>query len=139
MNTLTVLFDATCGFCVRCRYWLQTQPQLVRLEFVAAGSLEAQRRFPGLAETGTPEDLVVVSDEGGVYHGDRAFLMCLWALEDYREWSLRLAHPGMIGLARRAFELVSSHRRDLSRWLALAAEEEIAGSPPCGEPHCRPR
>ncbi|MFY0575769.1 hypothetical protein ACN28S_16675 [Cystobacter fuscus] len=48
--------------------------------------------------------------------------MVLWALEDYREWALRLSSPTLMPLARNAFELLSSNRRRLSGWLHLEDE-----------------
>lgn len=124
MKRLTVLYDAACGFCIRCRRWLEQQPKLLELEFLPAGSAEAARRFPRLE--GAEDELVVVSDEGGVYRGARGWIMCLYALEEYREWSLRLARPALLPLARRAFELVSLNRRSLSRLLRLSPDEEVA-------------
>jgi hypothetical protein len=52
--------------------------------------------------------------------------MCLWALEDYRGWAVRLARPEMMPLARLSFDLLSRNRRDLSRLLGLKAEERHA-------------
>ena len=124
MKKLTILYDAGCGFCISCRHWLEEQPKLVELDFVAARSAEAARRFPDLA-TGDDE-LVAVSDAGGVYREARAFIMCLYALAEYREWSLRLARPGLLPLARRAFELVSRNRKGLSSLLHLASDEKVA-------------
>jgi predicted DCC family thiol-disulfide oxidoreductase YuxK len=127
MKSLTVLFDATCGFCHRCSRWLAEQKQYVRLEVVPAGSSEARRRFPGLEWRDATDELVVVGDTGAVYRGDRAFLICLWALVEYRDWSLRLASPSLRPLARRAFALISTHRQDLSRLLARTLDD--AGNP----------
>src|SRR4051812_25798812 len=120
MRTLTLLYDGRCGFCVRCKAWLEKQPQIVPLEFVPAGTAEARRRFPGASDSTEPEELVVVSDEGEVWRGDGAFLMCLWALAEWREWSLRLAQPELRPLARRALEWVGRWRFGLSRWLDAA-------------------
>ena len=74
MRHLTVLYDADCGFCERCRRWLENQPKLIPLEFVAGGSPEAVRRFPDLVVPGRAEELIVVSDEGDVYRNDNAWL-----------------------------------------------------------------
>ena len=137
MTSLTVLYDAGCGFCVRCRKWLEAQPRLLDLSFVAAGSLEARTRFPTL-EPG--EELLVVDDTGGVYEGSDAWLICLYALADYREWSLRLARPALRPLARAAFEWVSRNRRSLSQQLRLAPEEElVAALVPLQTAVCTPR
>jgi predicted DCC family thiol-disulfide oxidoreductase YuxK len=125
VRKLTVLYDATCGFCVRCREWLESQPAFLELECLWSGSADVARRFPGVVAPG-PADLVVVSDEGGVYRGAQAWIMCLYALRDYREWSLRLARPALLPFARRAFETVSASRGLLSWVFGLSVEAEFA-------------
>ena len=135
MEKLYVLYDATCGVCVRARGWMGRQPALVALEFVSAGSPVARMLFPELASA--TEELTVVSDEGEVWRGTAAWLMCLWALTEYREWSERLASPALEPFARQAFELLSRNRKTLSDWLRLMPEEAVAdrlrsaGSPAC--------
>jgi predicted DCC family thiol-disulfide oxidoreductase YuxK len=119
MRALCVLYDETCGFCVRCAQWLRKQRALVGLECLPAGSEEAARRFPELRRAAVPQELVVVDDEGGVYRDTQAWLMVLWALEGYRAWALRLSRPSLMPFARNAFELLSSNRRRLSDWLHL--------------------
>lgn len=127
MEYLYVLYDSRCGLCSWARRWLLRQPQLIGLRFIPAGSPLAARLFPGLDRAGEPpEELVVVSDQGGVYRESSAWIMCLFALEDYREWANRLAHPLLRPLARQAFSLLSRQRSRISRWLALASEVEIA-------------
>ena len=140
MQRLTVLYDDRCGLCRWAKTWARSQRTLVTLEFVAAGSDEARRRFPSLASAGPPEELVAVSDEGHVYRNDSAWILCLYALEDYREWSVRLADPLLRPLARQAFALVSRGRLGISRWLGLTETEGVAARlrtveiPPCRLP-----
>jgi predicted DCC family thiol-disulfide oxidoreductase YuxK len=141
MRALSVLYDETCGFCVRCARWLEEQRTLVGLECLPAGSEEAARRFPELRRAGTAQELVVVDDDGGVYRDTQAWLMVLWALEDYRAWAERLSRPSLMPLARNAFELLSSNRRRLSDWLHLEDERvrmdlEAVGAPDA--PRCAP-
>jgi predicted DCC family thiol-disulfide oxidoreductase YuxK len=124
MKTLTVLYDFHCALCQRARRWLEAQPKFVALEFIPAGSDHARHRFPTLPNT--VEELVVVADDGGVYKGDRGWIMCLYALEEYREWALRLATPRLLPLARAAFELISENRIALSRLFRLYNEEGVA-------------
>ena len=102
----------------------------------------AGRLFPGLCQPGDPtEELVVVSEEGGVYREGNAWIMCLFALEEYRDWANRLAHPLLRPLARQGFALLSGQRSRISRWLSLASEREIAetlrgvGAPACAPYH----
>lgn len=126
MQRLYVLFDERCGLCSWARRWLVQQPAFLDLSFIPARSPLAARLFPGIAQPGDPDELVVVSDEGGVYKDGRAWVMCLYALQEYREWALRLAQPALFPLARQAFALVSKQRGRISRWLNLVSEAEIA-------------
>jgi len=127
METLYVLYDAHCGLCSLARRWLIQQAPLIRLSFIPAGSVLAGRHFPGLCRPGEPtEELVVVSDEGAVYRNESAWIMCLFALEEYRDWANRLAHPLLRPFARQGFALLSRQRSRISRWLSLASEVEIA-------------
>lgn len=141
MRRLTVLYDARCGLCTRARRWLEGQAQLVPLELLAADSADGRRRFPTLA-TPEPEELVVVSDEGEVYGGASAWIMCLWALDEYREWSFRMARPSMLPLARSIVEWISTRRHGLSRALGMMSDHEVVlevgAIRPCDDGACGP-
>ena len=114
MKCLYDLFDADCELCVRCRNWLMKQPAFVPLFFVAFQSDEAHRRFSGIDALKPGEQLLVISDEGAVYRGASAWIMCLWALEKYREHAQRLAHPALLPFAKAVCELLSRNRFFLS-------------------------
>ena len=140
MRRIFVLYDAACGFCVRCAEWLALQPQLVAIECLAQDSAQVTARFPTLRALPKAE-LTVIDDEGGVYRGSKAWLMCLWALAEWRRWSYRLARPAVMPFARQAFELVSSNRHRINSWLDLRTDRELAGalaraSDPGDAPRC---
>lgn len=122
MKSLTVLFDSDCALCRRCRSWLAQQPAFIPLRFLPYQSAAVQCQFPGLEKFQPERQLVCVSDTGAVYVGDRAWLMCLYALREYRVWSARLAHPALQPMARRICQLVSENRLVLSRWLRTALD-----------------
>jgi predicted DCC family thiol-disulfide oxidoreductase YuxK len=115
MSSLTVLYDPNCGLCRRVHEWLEEQPKLVPLILVPVKSEEAQKRFPLLDHEPTLNDLTVISDEGAVYFGPKAWLMVLWALCRYREWSYRLASPELLPTTRRVVSVISQHRYQISR------------------------
>lgn len=117
MKRLYVLFDGECSLCGRCQAWLARQPAFLELHFLPFQSPEALRRFPGIEALHPEEQLLVISDEGGVYRGPQAWIMCLYALREYREWSRRLAHPALLPWARWFCELLSENRFQVSRWL----------------------
>ena len=119
MRRLTVLYDAGCPICVRCRDWMAREPAYVELELIACDSREARARYGQVPWLG--EELVVVSDRGEVWAGPSAFLVCLWALRDWREWSYRLSGPTLAPLAERFFHALSSRRRRIAAWLGWEA------------------
>lgn len=140
MRRLTILYDAQCAVCRFCRTWMEEQPAYLELDFYPRQALGLVDRFEGLKDRIAPDELVVVNDEGGVYRGDAAYLMCLYALKEYRAWSLRLAEPALRPLAARFFRVLASNRYRLSRWLAprdaavLEAVWEKRGKPDPGPP-----
>lgn len=123
MRTLYVLYDPHCGLCTQVKSWLLAQPALVPMHLLAAGSPEAKRLFPAISGG---KEVTVISDQGYVWRGDAAWVVCLWALRYYRDWSKRLASPLLLPFAKQAFAAVSHHRRALSGFLGLRSEAEMA-------------
>lgn len=119
MGSLTVLYDPDCGLCRRAHEWLAPQPKLVELEFVPIKSDEARQRFPQLNHAITARDLTVISDEGAVYFGPKAWLMVLWSLCQYREWSYRLSSPELLPTTRRVVSVISQNRYQIGRVAGL--------------------
>ncbi len=126
MKNLYVLFDQDCALCRTCSGWLAQQPAFIPLHFIPLQSPDLERRFPGVGKLDFREKLVVVSDEGAFYQGPNAWIICLYALRDYREWSFRLAHPALLPFARRACELVARNRLALSRWALKLPIEKLS-------------
>jgi predicted DCC family thiol-disulfide oxidoreductase YuxK len=145
MHHLTVLFDAGCPLCLRCRHWLADQPKYVPMRFVAQGTAEAGERFPQLdiGEGKSVRDLIVVADDGRVYRNDAAWIMCFWALRQYRPLAMRLSHPALRPLARRAYAAISRNRlkvgrllghHTLARQIREATPDRAACDAPTGPP-----
>ncbi|HEU0120031.1 MAG TPA: hypothetical protein VFQ91_05855 [Bryobacteraceae bacterium] len=112
MTRLRVYYDARCGLCQALVQWLGAQRQLV--------PMECAPKPPGQT------DLAVVADTGEVWAGDSAWLIVLWALDEYREWSYRLSRPELLPLARQAFATLSRNRTRLSGWLGLDTDAAVA-------------
>lgn len=115
MRRLDVIYDDGCPFCVRCARWLARQPRLVELRLYAASSADTARRYPALGGLG--EEITAIDDEGGVYRGTDAYLVCLYALKRWRRWSHRLSSPAWRPLTRRAFDLLTRRRKRLGKLL----------------------
>jgi len=121
MLALTVLYDPECGLCKRAHEWLAEQAKIVELNFVPCASDEAQKRYPYLDHDLTKQDLTVVSDEGAVYFGPKAWLMVLWALARYRDWAYRLAAPELLPTTKRVVSMISQNRYQISRAAGLSS------------------
>ncbi|GAA4903923.1 thiol-disulfide oxidoreductase DCC family protein [Streptomyces coeruleoprunus] len=122
VRRLTVLYDAQCPLCVHLRHWLLRQRALVPLDLVPAGSHEARRRFPGLDHAATLEEITVVGDRGQVYRSTAAWIVCLWALAEYRPKAHWLATPAGSPFARAA--------------VLAAAKWRAATAPSCRSGRC---
>ena len=118
MEKLYVLYDPQCELCCRLKDWLLAQRTWIGLALVAQGSEKAKRLFPELESIAGKEDLAVISDEGAVYLNDRAWIMALYALVEYRDWAARLTHPLLMPFARQAFAALSRNRHMISGWLS---------------------
>ena len=81
---LTVLYDEACPMCRQLRSWLVAQWVVVPLELLAAASPEARWRYPRLDHERTKAVLTVITQDGAVFEGERAWLMCAWALPRWR-------------------------------------------------------
>lgn len=65
---------------------------------------------------------MVIGDNGGVYFGDHAWIMCLYALREYRATAKRLSSPMLQVLAREAFTF-------FSRWPVMMPERQDVIAP----------
>ena len=129
MRRLTVLYDAGCEVCARCRYWLAAQPTFVTLEFLPCHSDAARARYGEVPWLG--QELVVVSDEGDVWAGTAAFLVCLWALVEWRDASYSLTAMPLVPFVERFFHALSSRRR----WIATFLPHARCPNGACRTPH----
>ena len=80
--------------------------------------------FSGIRALSPEKELLAVSDDGAIYQGARAWIMCLYGLIDYREWAFRLAQPAIMPLAKQMVTRISANRRPLSRMLGYGANDD---------------
>jgi predicted DCC family thiol-disulfide oxidoreductase YuxK len=128
MRQLTVIYDANCAFCERCKRWAEIQPQYVRLRFLPRQDEATYVRFPQIMADACDDELVAIGDDGAVYRDAKAWLMCLYALKRYRPLALRLSRPRLQGFARRAFHLVSQNRHHIPAWCWPRGDDRLAAS-----------
>jgi len=127
---LTVLYDEDCPLCRAFSTWLGRQPMLVDLDLVPAGSGAARARFPDLDHARTLEEISVVSDDGEVWEGAHAWVMCLWATAAHRGLAEGLARPSRLPMAKAAAYVAAGIRS------AVSPRRQDAGT--CGDACCAP-
>ena len=126
----TVLYDADCPICRRARRWAEHQRQLVPLEFLPAGSIEARRRFPALDPAATRREITVVADDGAVLTDDRAWISVLWSVAATRPTAVRLLRPRRHPLFRSVKTATESIRAITSRDVELDPPPPVFAWPP---------
>jgi len=123
---LAVFFDQDCNLCRACRRWLLAQDKFLPVEFMPYQSSRARRICPQLLSLNPDKEIVVMADNGQIYQGGSAWIMCLYALKKYRELSFKLAHPMLLPLAKKMCHVISERRMVLSRLFTAKSREEIA-------------
>jgi predicted DCC family thiol-disulfide oxidoreductase YuxK len=123
MKQIYVFYDGECGLCRRVREWLASQPAYIKLVFHPFQSEAAHRLCPDLDRFRPSEQLIALADDGALYSGEKAWLICLYALRDYRRWARKLATPALRPLAQRLCMMVSHNRLKLSQALLQRVAE----------------
>ncbi|MYT68668.1 MULTISPECIES: DCC1-like thiol-disulfide oxidoreductase family protein [unclassified Streptomyces] len=118
VRRLTVLYDAECRLCTFVRNWLVKQRQLVPLDLVPAGHGRARRLFPDLDHAATLGEITVIADGGQVYRGQAAWVVCMWALREYRPTAHRMATPTGMKVAKQMVLRAARYRE--AQWGAQA-------------------
>jgi len=121
MNSLTIFFDHECALCCRFRTWLEAEPCHLDLRFVSYRSSEARAILPEIDDFDPGKEILILGDNGTIYQGPDAWIVCLWATREYRHWADRFAKPAFRPLVRKLCLTVSASRLNLSALLPDSA------------------
>lgn len=122
---LAVVYDDDCELCRRCSTWLRFQITYVPLDLVPVSAARQDPRYAGVPWLGA--ELVVIDGRGRIWVGAAAFIVCLWATVDWREWSYRISGPAFAPLAERFFHAISSHRGRINAFLGPTVDDCAVG------------
>nr|WP_202539440.1 DCC1-like thiol-disulfide oxidoreductase family protein [Streptomyces sp. SID8379] len=112
------MYDAECSLCTFVRNWLVKQRQLVPLDLVPAGHSRARALFPDLDHSATLSEITVIADGGQIYRGQAAWVVCMWALREYRPTAHRMATPAGMKIAKQVVLGAAKYRE--AQWGARA-------------------
>ncbi len=125
MKRLTVFYDHNCGLCRTCRRWLLGQPAYFELEFIPYDSLTARALCPEIGKLDPARQILAMADNGDLYRGGAAWVMCLYATRRHRPLAMRLGSPLLMPLAEKICAAISGNRLQLSRLLHLKSDREL--------------
>ena len=113
---LKLFYDPHCALCRDFKKWVESQAAYFPVIFVPYTSDQALREFPRLLELRGDEEIIAISNQG-YYQGAEAWVMTLYALEEYREMALQLANPAMMKKVKPFCHWLSKNRRKISTLL----------------------
>jgi predicted DCC family thiol-disulfide oxidoreductase YuxK len=126
MKSLILFYDEQCAFCRAVKTWLDGQPKYVPIRAVPYTAPEARYRFPTIDNHTPAKEILALADDGALYVGGDAWIICLWATRNYRAWSRRLSTPTLRPMAKRIAAVVAAHRYELSRAIFGKEDKVIA-------------
>ena len=88
---------------LRLKDWILVQRSWIGIAVMVADCDRAKRLFPELDQIAPRMTWSSSTTEGAVYLNDRAWIMVLYAMVEYRDWAARLARSILMPLARQAF------------------------------------
>jgi predicted DCC family thiol-disulfide oxidoreductase YuxK len=136
VKELHVIYDAQCPFCLRWRRWFGGEAAERPIEFIPLQAPELVARFPQLKSFLAARQVLAITDEGAVYQGRNALLICAAVLPHYKIWAQRLSGPDLLPVAERAFEVFSGAPNKIVRWMEKLDDRQLydflcSHAPPC--------
>lgn len=115
IRKIEVFYDGRCGMCCSFHEWINRQPRAYRIDFIPYQSPDAERVFPGIGTLDPAREMIVRTDEGEVYRGAEAWVLCLYSCANHRVAARKLASPGMLSVAIRTCRVLAANRHSLSK------------------------
>ena len=82
-------------------------------------------KFPGVEAYREKNSFLAVTDERAVYAGPQVFVVCLFALEWYRDWAERLSDPALLPFAAGAINFFASLDGKIPCWVEELNDAEL--------------
>lgn len=125
---ITVFYDGRCGMCCTFHEWVNRQERLFSIRFIPYQSREAEAVLPGIGRMDAGLEMIVRTDDGTLFRGAEAWVLCLFALSEYRAWARRLSHPRLLPMAKKVCVHLANNRRALSKVFFRKKDVEVAAA-----------
>ena len=123
---IEVYYDGRCGMCCTFHEWINRQPRAFEIDFVPYQAAKAEEIFPGIHTLDPAREMIVrIVDDGLIYRGAEAWVWCLYSCANHRQLALKLARPGMLGVAILACRILAANRHGLSKVFFRRKDREV--------------
>lgn len=114
INKIEVYYDGRCGMCCTFHEWLNKQERATEVDFIPYQSERAVEVFPEILNLDPATEMVVRTDEGEIYKGAEAWVLCLHSCKAFQGVAHRMANPMLLPLAKKTCNLLAANRHKLS-------------------------
>jgi len=125
VKKIEVFYDGRCGMCCSFHEWIHRQERAFQIDFVPYQAERAEEVFPGIHTLDPAREMIVRADNGEIYRGAEAWVMCLYSCANHRDMAKRLARPAMLAVAIRVCHLLAANRHGLSKVFFRRKDKEV--------------
>jgi predicted DCC family thiol-disulfide oxidoreductase YuxK len=125
LRKIEVFYDGRCGMCCSFHEWIHRQPRAYRIEFIPYQSPDAEKVFPGIGTLDPAREMIVRTDQGEIYRGAEAWVLCLYSCENHQAAARKLASPGLLSIAIHSCRVLAANRHSLSKVFFRRKDKEV--------------
>jgi predicted DCC family thiol-disulfide oxidoreductase YuxK len=114
-TSIEVFYDGRCGMCCTFHEWINQQPRAFAIDFIPYQAERAEQVFPGIGTLDPAREMIVRTDQGEIFRGAEAWVMCLFSCANHQVAARRLASPHLLPVAIRACRVLAANRHALSK------------------------
>jgi len=115
ITNLDIFYDGQCGMCCTFHEWVNEQERAFQVNFIPYQDPQAYDIFPGLKELDPEKEMIVRTDQGELFHGAEAWVLCLFSCEHHQAKARKLGGKMLLPVAIKACNLLAANRKRLSR------------------------
>ena len=125
IHRIEVFYDGRCGMCCSFHEWINRQPRAYEIGFVPYQSEVAEKIFPGIGTLDPAREMIVRTDEGEIFRGAEAWVLCLNSCENYQMAARKLAGPRVLPVAIHACRVLAANRHALSNVFFRSKDKKV--------------
>jgi predicted DCC family thiol-disulfide oxidoreductase YuxK len=142
LKRIEVFYDGRCGMCCSFHEWINRQPRAYRIEFIPYQSQMAETVFPGIGTLDPAREMIVRTDQGEIFRGAEAWVLCLYSCANHQATAGKLASPGLLSIAIHSCRLLAANRHSLSKVFFRRKDKQVRETlhqmqtPECTSEYC---